>query len=44
MRIALETLLERTSSITLSDRDDAIIPEGNHMIATIGELYVDVKA
>jgi cytochrome P450 len=43
MRIALETLLERTSSITLSDREDAIVPEGNHMMATIGELYLDVN-
>ncbi len=43
MRIAFETLLARTSSITVSDRDDAVVPVGNFHTATIGELHLDVR-
>lgn len=42
MRIALETLLERSSAITLSDIDDAIVPTGGEMTARVGKLYVDI--
>jgi cytochrome P450 len=44
MRIAWETLLARTSSITLTDRPDAVVAAGNLMTAAVGELYVDVHA
>jgi cytochrome P450 len=44
IRIAFETLLARTSSITLSDREDAVVPAGNEMTAGVGELYIDVSA
>lgn len=42
LRITLETLVARTSAITLSNRDDAVVPAGNEMTAGVGELYVDV--
>ena len=42
-RIALETLLANTSAISLSDRDDAVVPHGNQMTAMVGELYLDVR-
>jgi cytochrome P450 len=44
LRIALETLLARTSSITLSDREDAVVAAGNPMTAAVGELYLDFHA
>jgi len=44
LRIALQTLLARTSSITLSDRDDPVVAVGNLPTATLGELYIDVHA
>jgi cytochrome P450 len=44
LRIAFETLLARTSSITISDREDAVIPVGNFHTATVGECYLDVRA
>ncbi len=43
LRIAFETLLARTSSITISQRDDAVIPVGTFHTATIDELYLDVR-
>jgi cytochrome P450 len=42
IRIAFETLLARSSSITLSDREDAIVPGGNQVTAKVEEIYVDV--
>ncbi len=42
LRIALETLLARTTSITLSDREDAVVPVGNQMTARISEIYLDL--
>lgn len=44
LRITLETLLERTSSIALSDREEPVVPIGNAMTAGIGEIYIDVAA
>ncbi len=44
LRAALETLLARSSSITLTDRDDAVVAAGNPMTAAVGELYLDVNA
>jgi cytochrome P450 len=44
LRIALETMLARTSSITLSDREDAVVAAGNPMTAAVGELYLDFHA
>jgi cholest-4-en-3-one 26-monooxygenase len=44
LRIAFETLLARTSSITLADREDAVVAAGNPMTAAVGELYLDVRA
>lgn len=44
LRMTLETLLERSGSISLSERDDAVIPIGNEMTAAVGELYVDFGA
>jgi cytochrome P450 len=44
LRIAFETLLGRTSAITVSAREDAVVPVGNFHTATIGELYLDVRA
>jgi cytochrome P450 len=44
LRIALETLLARTSAITLAERDDAIVPAGNPMTASVGEIHLDVHA
>lgn len=43
LRIALETLLARTSSIALAEREDAVTPVGNFHTATIAELYLDVR-
>jgi hypothetical protein len=42
MRIAFETLLERSRAVTLSDRDDAVIPTGGAMTARVGKLYLDI--
>ncbi len=42
LRIAFETLLARSSAITLTDRDDAVVAAGNPMTAAVGELYLDV--
>ena len=42
LRIAFETLLGRSSAITLSERDDAVVAAGNDMTARVGELYVDI--
>lgn len=42
LRIAFETLLEHTNSISLSDREDAVVPTGNAVTAGIGELYLDI--
>jgi cytochrome P450 len=42
-QIALETLLSRTTAISLADRADAVVATGNHMTATVGELYLDVR-
>jgi cytochrome P450 len=42
IRIALETLLERTSAITLSDIDEPVVPVGGQMTARVGKLYLDV--
>jgi cytochrome P450 len=44
LRIAFETLLARSSSITLTNRDDAVVAAGNPMTAAVGELYLDVHA
>lgn len=44
LQIAFQTLLARTSSITLSEREDAVVPVGNFHTATIGELHLDVRA
>jgi cytochrome P450 len=44
MRIALETLLDRSSSITLSDIHDPVVPIGGEMTARVGRLYLDVTA
>jgi hypothetical protein len=42
LRLALETLLTRSNAITLSD--GAVVAEGNHMTAGVGELYIDLAA
>jgi cytochrome P450 len=42
IRIAFETLLSRSSSITLADREDAIVPGGNQVTAKVEEIYVDI--
>jgi cytochrome P450 len=44
IRIAFETLLSRTSSITLADREDAIVPGGNQVTAKVEEIYLNVQA
>jgi cytochrome P450 len=44
VRIALETMLDRSGHITLADRDDAVVPVGNQMTARVGELYLDITA
>jgi cytochrome P450 len=44
LRISFETLLARTGSITLSDREEAVVGVGNHMTARVGELYLDILA
>jgi hypothetical protein len=44
IRIALETLLERTSAITLSDIEKPVVPVGGQMTARVGKLYLDVTA
>jgi hypothetical protein len=44
MRIAFETLLERSSAINLSDVDEAIVPTGGQMTARVGKLYLDMTA
>jgi cytochrome P450 len=44
LRIAFETLLERAAAITLSDRNDAIVPTGGPMTVRVGRLYLDVIA
>lgn len=43
LRIAFETLLARTASITLADRADAVVAAGNPMTAAVGELYLDLS-
>jgi cytochrome P450 len=42
IRIAFETLLARTTSITLADRDDPVVAAGNRMTARVGGLYLDL--
>jgi cytochrome P450 len=44
LRVEVETLLARTSAITLSDREDAIVAAGDPITAAVGEIYVDVTA
>ncbi len=44
LRIAFETLLARSSSIALADREDAIVPGGNQVTAKVEEIYLDVNA
>jgi cytochrome P450 len=44
LRLAFETLLARSSSIALAERDDAVVPAGNQMTAQVGELYLDIHA
>ena len=44
IRIAFETLLARSSSISLADREDAIVPGGNQVTAKVEEIYVDIHA
>jgi cytochrome P450 len=41
LRITLEVLLHRTTSIALSDRDDPVTPAGNEITARVHELYLD---
>jgi cytochrome P450 len=42
IRIAFETLLARSSSITLADREDAIVPGGNQVTAKVEEIHLDI--
>ena len=44
LRLALEVLLGRTTSITLTERDDAVIPTGNEMTSRIHELNLDINS
>jgi cytochrome P450 len=44
LRITLETVLEQTSWVELSDRDAPVVAAGNEMTAGIGELYLDIRA
>jgi cytochrome P450 len=43
MRIALETLLHRSSAIALADREGAVIPAGHELTASVGELHLRVS-
>jgi cytochrome P450 len=42
LQIALETLLARTASITLSDREQAVVPFANVVSAKVSEIYLDI--
>lgn len=44
IRVAFETLIERSSEFRLADREEPVIATGNEMTAGIGELYVDIDA
>lgn len=44
MRIALETLLRRSSWIELAARDDAVVASGHELTASVGELHLRVAA
>lgn len=44
LRIAFETLLARTTSITLADRAEPVVPAGNPMTAAVGELHLDLRS
>jgi cytochrome P450 len=43
LRIALETLLARTSSISLNARSDALAPTGGAMTNRVGALHLDIR-
>jgi cytochrome P450 len=44
VRIAFETILERTTTIALSEREEPVVPAGNEMTQRVGELYLEVRS
>jgi cytochrome P450 len=44
IRVAFETLLARTSLLTLADRSDAVFPGGNQVTAKVDDIYIDAIA